>query len=55
MTNKRWKTKGRTKKRKSITGAMMERKKKHQYCVHLEEVSEKERERQPWERGRELR
>ena len=44
LTNKRWETKGRTKRRKSVTGAMMER--KTQYCVHLEEVSERGRERQ---------
>lgn len=50
LTNKRWETKGRTERRKSITGE-----KKHQYCVHLEEVSEKERKTEPLERGRELR
>ena len=54
LTNKRWETKGRTKRRKSITGAMMERKTSI-LCAFRGSEWEGERKTEPWERGRELR
>lgn len=54
LTNKRWETKGRTKRRKSITGAMMERKTSI-LCAFRGSEWERERKTEPWERGKELR
>lgn len=53
LTNKRWETKGKAKRKKSITGAKMEEKASILCAFRGSEWKRKE-ETEPWERSREL-